>query len=140
MNDPLRPGVTRTERVSIDRDRTIGFMGEECRVYATPQLVRDVEWACRELIRAHVEPGKDSVGMSLEIEHLAPTLLGMWAEITTTVTAVEGNSVTFEISARDALETIARGRHRRFLVNPERLAQRLKAKLDKARALETTPS
>ncbi len=137
MSDPLRTGVTRTERLSVDRERTIGFMGEECRVYATPRLVQDVETVCRDLIRAHVEPGKDSVGMSIEIEHLAPTLLGMWAEITSTVTALDGNSVTFEISARDGLETIARGRHRRFLVDPARLAQRLKAKQEKARTLAT---
>lgn len=137
MKEALRPGLTRTERLTVDRERTIGFMGEECRVYATPRLVQDVELACRNLILAHAEPGKDSVGMYIELEHLAPTLMDMWAEITVTLSAIDGNSLTFEVSARDALEDIARGRHRRFLVNPEKMAQRLRAKLEKARALPT---
>ena len=43
MKDSLRPGVTRVERITVDRDRTIGFMGEDARVYATPRLVSDIE-------------------------------------------------------------------------------------------------
>jgi fluoroacetyl-CoA thioesterase len=140
MSEPLQPGLTRTERIIVDHDRTIGFMGEECRVYATPKLVYDMEIACRNLLLAHVEPGKDSVGTRVEIDHLAATLMGMWAEITVTLTGVNGNAVSFEFSARDAIEEIARGRHNRFVVSLEKTAQRLKAKLAKANELEAAKS
>ena len=53
MKDSLRPGVSRTNRIEIDRDRTIGFMGEEGRVYATPRLVHDIEHTCRDLLLEH---------------------------------------------------------------------------------------
>ena len=43
LKDSLRPGLTRLRRITIDRERTIGFMGEEARVYATPRLVSDIE-------------------------------------------------------------------------------------------------
>lgn len=140
MSQALQPGLTRTERVTVDRDRTIGFMGDECRVYSTPDLVYDMEVACRNLLLAHGEPGKDSVGTRVEIDHLAATLMGMWAEITVKLTEVSGNAVSFEFSARDAIEEIARGRHSRFIVNLEKTAQRLKAKLAKANELAAAKS
>ena len=46
MKASLQPGVARVSRITIDRDRTIGFMGDEGRVYATPRLVSDIEQAC----------------------------------------------------------------------------------------------
>lgn len=135
MSEALQPGLTRTERVTIDRDRTIGFLGDDCRVYATPKLLYDIEVACRNLLLAHGEHGRDSVGTRIELDHLAATLLGMWAEITVRLVEVNGNAVAFEFSARDGIEEIARGRHNRFIVSPEKTAQRLRAKLAKAKEL-----
>ena len=85
MKESLRAGVSLVNRVQVDRDRTIGFMGEEGRVYGTPYLVRDIEMTCRQLILDHGDAGEDSVGTDVSIKHLAPTLLGMTAEITATV-------------------------------------------------------
>lgn len=140
MSEALQPGLTRTERVTVDRDRTIGFMGDECRVYSTPDLVYDMEVVCRNLLLAHGEPTKDSVGTRVEIDHVGATLMGMWAEITVRLIEVNGNAVSFEFSARDAIEEIARGRHNRFIVNLEKTAQRLKAKLAKAKELAAAQS
>jgi predicted thioesterase len=101
MKESLRPGVSRVSRFEVDRDRTIGFMGEEGRVYGTPYLVRDIEQTCRQLLLDHGDAGEDSVGTDIAIKHLAPTLLGMSVEITVSVTTVEGRRVVFEISAKD---------------------------------------
>ena len=140
MSESLQPGLTSTERVTIDRDRTISFLGDDCRVYSTPKLLYDIEIACRNLLLAHGEPGRDSVGTRVEIDHIGATLLGMWAEITVKLTAVNGNAVSFEFSARDAIEEIARGRHNRFIVSPEKTAQRLRAKLAKVKEVEAASS
>jgi fluoroacetyl-CoA thioesterase len=131
MKDSLRPGVSRVNRFQIDRDRTIGFMGEEGRVYATPNLVRDIEDTCRDLIMEHTDPGEDSVGIEVSIRHLAPTLPGMTAEITATVKVVEGRKVTFDIAAKDNLEPISTGTHSRFVVDKAKTIERLKAKAAK---------
>ena len=90
MKASLRPGVSRTNRIVIDPDRTISFMGEEGRVYATPWFVRDIEHTCRDLILEHADPGEDLVGIEVAIKHSAATPPGMTVEITATVTAVEG--------------------------------------------------
>jgi fluoroacetyl-CoA thioesterase len=131
MKESLRPGVSRISRIEIDRDRTIGFMGEEGRVYATPRLVHDIEHTCRDLILEHADPNEDSVGIDVSIRHLAPTLPGMTVEITATVSAVEGRKVTFEIAARDNLEAICTGSHSRFVVDKAKTLERLKAKAAK---------
>jgi fluoroacetyl-CoA thioesterase len=134
MSEPLQAGMTRTERIDVDRDRTISFMGEDCRVYSTPKLLYDIEIACRNLVLPRLEPGRDSVGTRVELDHVGATLLGMWVEITVTLTEVNGNAITFAFSARDAIEEIARGTHARYVVGVEKTAQRLKDKLARATA------
>jgi fluoroacetyl-CoA thioesterase len=138
MKASLRPGSTKTKRIVVDRDRTIGFMGEEGRVYGTPYLVRDVEHTCRDLLLEHADHGEDSVGMEVSVRHLAPSLLGMEVDITATVTAVEGRKVTFMVSAKDELEQICEGTHARFVVDVARTIERLKAKAAKRAASRTS--
>ena len=132
MNDSLKAGLTATRRFDIDKGRTISFMGDDCRVYSTPSLLYDIEVVCRDLLLQHLEAGKDSVGTRIELDHLGATLMGMWVEITVTLTEVSGAAVSFEFTARDAVEPVAKGKHARFIVGIEKTAQRLKAKQAKA--------
>ena len=132
MKPTLAPGITTTREFAIDRERTIDFMGEDARVYATPMLVRDIEVTCRELLLAHLDPGEDSVGTRVEIDHLAATLLGMKVAITATLAELKGRAAIFEVSASDGLDTICRGRHARFIANVEQVKQRLLQKRAKA--------
>ncbi|HKG01344.1 MAG TPA: hotdog domain-containing protein [Xanthobacteraceae bacterium] len=134
MKDSLRPGLSLVRRLVVDRERTIGFMGEEGRVYATPQLVRDVEHACRDLILEHADPGEDSVGMEVALKHLAPTLPDMEVEITVTVSAVDRRKITFDVAVKDELEPISSGSHTRFVVEVAKTLERLKAKAAKRAA------
>jgi predicted thioesterase len=128
MKANLQPGVTRVRRVEVDRARTIGFMGEEARTYATPSMILDIEHTCRELIIEHADAGEDSVGMEVCVKHLAPTLLGMTAEVTVKVTAVEGRKVQFEVAVRDEFDAVGAGTHTRFVVDKAKTLERLKAK------------
>jgi len=132
MKTTLAPGVTATSRLTIDRERTIDFMGEKARVYATPMLVRDIEMACRELLLLHLDPGEDSVGTRVELDHLAATLMGMPVEITVTVSDVKGRAITLEIEGKDSVDAICRGRHHRFVVDVKKTEERLAAKAAKA--------
>jgi fluoroacetyl-CoA thioesterase len=131
MKSSLVPGLTFKRQISVDRARTIEFMGEDARVYATPSLVRDIELTCREGLLEHIEGGEDSVGARVELDHLAPTLLGMAVEIRAVVAEVKGRLITFDITARDGVDEIARGRHVRFVVEVKKTVERLKAKAAK---------
>ncbi len=132
MSETLQPGLTATRRIEIDRERTISFMGDECRVYSTPRMLYDIEMACRDLVLEHVESGKDSVGTRVELDHVGATLMGMWVEVVVTLSTVNGNAVSFDFTVRDAVEEVARGKHNRFIVGIEKTAQRLQAKRAKA--------
>jgi predicted thioesterase len=132
MKESLTAGVTATRRIDIDAGRTIDFMGDEGRVYATPELVRDIEMTARDLLLEHVDAGEDSVGTRVEIDHVGATLMGMWVEITVTVETVNGRAVSFDVAARDNVEEVARGKHNRFVVDVAKTAERLKGKAAKA--------
>ncbi len=134
MKDSLKPGLSKVRRVIVDRDRTVTFMGEQGRVYATPELCRDIEHTCREALLDHVSPEEDSVGIEIMVRHSAPTLPEMEVSITATVTSVEGRKVSFDVVATDDLEPIGTGRHVRFIVDREKTYERLKAKAAKRAA------
>ena len=134
MSETLKPGLVATRRITIDADRTISFMGDDCRVYSTPKLLYDIEMACRDLLLEHVGPGRDSVGTRVELDHIGASLLGMWVEVIVTLVEVNGPAVSFDFSVRDAVEEVARGKHNRFIVDIEKTAQRLLKKLAKANA------
>ena len=131
MKASLRPGVSRSSLLTVDRDRSIDFMGEDGRVYGTPYLVRDIEQTCRDMLLEHGDAGEDSVGTDIAIRHVAPTLLGMSVEIMVTVKAVEGHKVSFDVSAKDEIEPICSGTHGRFVVDVGKTIERLKAKAAK---------
>ncbi|GJL81825.1 MAG: hypothetical protein DHS20C01_14590 [marine bacterium B5-7] len=128
MNDGLHEGLSTTRRIEVDAARTIDFMGEEVRVYATPELVRDIEVTCRDLLLEHIGPGKDSVGVRVELDHLAATLIGMWVDITVKVKKTHDRLVSFEVECHDPLERVASGVHNRVIVGIESTAKRLAEK------------
>jgi fluoroacetyl-CoA thioesterase len=136
MKSSLRPDVSMTRKIVIDRDRTIGFMGEDARVYATPSMIMDIERTCRDLIMEHADAGEDSVGIEVSVKHLAATLPGMNVEIAVKVASVEGRKVLFEVSAKDEIEAISTGTHSRFVVDVGKTVERLKAKAAKRDALK----
>jgi len=128
MKSGLQAGASATRSITVDKPRTVDFLGENLRVYATPDLVRDFEVTCREFLLGFCDPGEDSVGTGISLSHSGATLLGMKVDLTITVKAVEGRKVTFELLARDGGEEISRGEHGRFVVEVEKLRARVAAK------------
>ena len=131
MKDSLTAGVTATQKIAIDRDRTIGFMGDEGRVYSTPSMVRDIEYTCHELLNEHLDDGENSVGTHISVDHIGATVEGDEVEVSVTITAVEGRAVSFEATVKDSLEEVGRGVHNRFVVDVQKTYERLTEKRKK---------
>ena len=131
MKDSLTAGVTATQKIAIDRDRTIGFMGDEGRVYSTPSMVRDIEYTCHELLNEHLNDGENSVGTHVSVDHIGATVEGDEVEVSVTITAVEGRAVSFEATVKDSLEEVGRGVHNRFVVDVQKTYERLTEKRKK---------
>jgi fluoroacetyl-CoA thioesterase len=135
MKTTLRPGATRINRITLGRERTIGFLGEEARTYATPSMILDIEHTCRELVLQHADAGEDSVGMEVAVKHLAPTLMGMTVEITVRVVAVDGRKISFEATVKDELDEVGTGTHTRLVIEKAKTFERLRAKAARFAAL-----
>ena len=131
MYENLAVGTSASRTITVDSERTIDFMGEDCRVYATPSLVRDIEHTCRDMIVENIPEGEDSVGTIVNIVHMAPTLLNMDVTVTVTVAEIEGRKVVLDVVAKDPLDTICKGRHERFIVDVAKTQQRLLQKAAK---------
>ena len=131
MKSSLVPGLRRTERIEIDRLRTIGFLGDEMRVYSTPSMVGDVEYASLRLIQEHLDEGESSLGIRIAVDHLAPTPLGEWVEIHLEVRSIEGRKVRVEAEVRDAIEVVGKAEHVRFVIDVNRHSERLRARAAK---------
>jgi predicted thioesterase len=132
MKATLRPGLTAKREVTVDEERCIGFMGKEGAVYATPRMVSDVEYTCRDFLLQHLDPGEDSVGTHVSIDHLAATPMGLKATVEIRIAEVDRRKVTFEFTVRDPVEEVGRGKHVRFVVEKAKTAERLAAKRAKA--------
>jgi fluoroacetyl-CoA thioesterase len=132
MKSTLKPGLSSSKAVLVGEDRCIGFMGKEGMVYATPRMVGDVEYTCRDFLLEHLDAGEDSVGAHVSIDHLAPTPLGLSVSIQIQVKEVDRRKVVFAFSVKDPLEEVGRGTHVRFVVETAKTRERLAAKRARA--------
>jgi fluoroacetyl-CoA thioesterase len=132
MKSSLKAGLSFSNSLTVDEARCIGFMGKEGMVYATPRMVSDVEYACRDFLLQHLDAGEDSVGAHVTIDHLAATPMGLKVDISARVVEVDRRKVTFEFTVHDPVEEVGRGKHVRFVVENAKRAERLAAKRAKA--------
>ena len=128
MKASLKPGVTATRAYNVDESRCIGFMGKEAAVYATPRMVSDVEYTCRDMLLEHLDAGEDSVGAHVSIDHLAPTPMGFEVTVDVRIVEVDRRKVVWEFTVRDPAEEVGRGRHVRYVVETAKTRERLAAK------------
>ena len=131
MKDTLLTGLQVTKKIKVNRERTIGFMGEKGRVYGTPSMVEDIEYTCHELIQSHLDENENSVGTHVSVDHLGATLEGDTVEVNVDVINIDGRRVSFEAEVKDTLEVVGRGKHSRFIVDINKTFERLNAKHEK---------
>jgi predicted thioesterase len=125
MKSSLTAGLTAAKRITVDEPRVIAFMGDDCRVYATPRIIGDIEYTCRDFLLQHLDPGEDSVGTRVNVEHVGPALLGAQVSVEIKVANVDGRRVTFEATVKDGADDVLRGTHERFIVAVDKVRERL---------------
>lgn len=97
-------------------------------VLSTPQLIGLLERTARQALAPFLEAHERSVGVEIDLRHLAPTPVGATVTLTARVVRAEGREVTFQVEARDMQEMIARGLHKRAVIRVESFARRVAAK------------
>ena len=132
MKKSFKEGNQVFRRITIDKPRTISVAGGEFDVYATPEMIRDIERTCKDYILEFADKGEDSVGTQVNISHLGATLLNMSVEITATVKTLDRRRVVFEIVVKDQLDIVGSGTHDRFITDANKSAEKLRSKANKA--------
>lgn len=126
-----RPKVGDMGELSIQTEakHAVEFAGDGMpAVVSTPHLVGFLERTARKTIANCLDADERSVGIEIDIRHLAPTPVGQTVHCTARIIAVEERKVTFQIEARDAYEVIVRGVHRRAVIKTESFSRRVKEK------------
>ena len=124
-----RIGMAAEERVTVGPSNRIVFTDDRMpAVLATPWLVAHLEYAARHAIAPCLEDHERSVGTFVEVEHLAPVPEGFVVTCRARVIRAEGPVVTFQVEAHDGVEVVARGHHRRRVIDVDRFARRVARK------------
>jgi fluoroacetyl-CoA thioesterase len=118
-------GSRASRRVTIDDARTISFMGPDMRVYSTPAMLNDVEYACRDHVLTMLDPGQDTVGTFVEMHHLGAAKIGQTADIEVRIETVTGRRVRFDAIVSLDGRVIGKVKHERAIVAVDDLRRRL---------------
>jgi predicted thioesterase len=133
MSSPFRPGMTHEIRIKTSTEHSARkFYANLPDVFATPFLGGLMEQVSAELIDQHLNPGEQSVGIAMNLKHLAATPLGMEIRVRTEIVAVEGRKLTFQLEAYDELEKIGEASHERFVIVADKFNARVAEKAGKA--------
>jgi predicted thioesterase len=115
--------------VPTDMKHAVEFAGDGMpAVVSTPNIIQFLERTARHALTPHLEADERSVGLEIDIKHLAPTPVGQTIHCTARVMAVDGTKISFQIEARDGHEVIVRGLHKRAVIRTESFTRRVKAK------------
>ena len=98
-------------------------------VLSTPSLIWFLEQAARKMLATIEEKGEGSVGVQVDVKHLAATPLGKHVTCSARVVHRDGNNVSFQVQAHDEQELIARGVHKRHLIQLDRFAKSVQKKM-----------
>ncbi len=119
---------------TVGAERTIHLQAEGIDggsvVFSTPSMIELMEHAAREALRPYLEPGEESVGVRVEVEHLAATPIAAQVRGEAKVTRIDGRLIDFQIAAYDQQGQIGRGSHRRAVIALDKFSRGLREKAE----------
>jgi fluoroacetyl-CoA thioesterase len=123
MKPTLAAGLSDTHSYMVTADNTVPHLAMDRstfddipEVLATAYMVVMMEGACTKVLRPHLGANEGSLGISVNVTHLAATVPGQTVTVTATIEKVEGRKVTFHVVAHDGLDKIGEGTHQRAIV------------------------
>ena len=142
MKPTLIPGLSASHTFVVTQANTVPHLALDRstfddipEVLATAYMVVMMEAAATKALRPHLDANEGSLGISVNVTHLAATLPGQTVTATAEITAVDGRKVTFKVSAHDGLDLIGEGIHSRAIVPWDRFKAGVAAKTAKVREI-----
>ena len=127
---PIEPGLTGEMTLIVQESDTARFSGGDSLppVFSTPRVIGTLERTAHNTIMPYLAEGQGSVGVVVNIRHLAATPIGFNIRTRAEVLEVEGRRVKFKVEAWDDFEKIAEGEHERFIIDLEKFIRRVEKK------------
>ena len=123
---PLEAGLRAEVTLTVtDADTAIALRSGDVPVLGTPRLIALCEEATCAALHGHLEDGRTTVGLRVQLDHNQASLVGVEVRAEATLERVEGNRLTFTVAAHDARGLIAAGRVTRVVVNRQRFLDKL---------------
>jgi predicted thioesterase len=127
--DRIETGLTGRATMVVGTNDTAPRVGSgRIAVLATPVMIGLMEEAALAAVEHLLPEGKQSLGIRLDVSHIAATPIGMKVVATATLVEVDGRRLVFEVSARDAGDLIGEGRHERVVVTAASFQKRVDEK------------
>ena len=127
--EQLHTGIKGYAETTVNSSNTASSVGSGLLdVFSTPDMIGLMEIAAQSSVAPFLEKGQGTVGMRLEVSHLAPTPIGfkVWAE--TELVSVEGRILTFNVTAFSELEKIGEGIHKRCIISNDRFLSKMNSR------------
>jgi enoyl-CoA hydratase/carnithine racemase/predicted thioesterase len=106
----------------VDPTMTVTLGGvPQATVFSTPNMILLMERSASEALRPFLEDGEESVGVEVQVEHIAAAPLGSTVRGVAKVVEIDGRRVGFEVWAYAGDRELGRGRHRRAMVRINRV-------------------
>jgi fluoroacetyl-CoA thioesterase len=128
--DRVTPGLRGTAEIVVGPEHTAPFVGSgRIAVLATPVMINVIEAAALAAVEHLLPAGHQSLGIHLDVSHVAATPIGLRVTARAEVLSIEGRTITFRVEARDEFESIGGGTHKRVVVSVARFDERVQRKL-----------
>src|ERR1700742_2473060 len=122
-------GATAEQMIEVAPEMTVAHYVEGMpAVYGTPIMIFHMETTAGAAITPHLPEGWVSVGVVVNVKHLAATPVGARVTVRAEVIAVDDHTVTFKVESHDGIEKIGEGIHVRAPVEVSRFLKRVEAK------------
>jgi fluoroacetyl-CoA thioesterase len=122
-------GLVGEVSTTVDSTRLASSVGSGgLEVFSTPSLIALMENAARQAVEALLPNDQTTVGVRIDVRHLAATPPGMDVRARAELLEVDGRRLVFHVEAFDSQEKIGEGTHERVIVDPARLLARAQAK------------
>jgi predicted thioesterase len=129
MFENIVPGLTGEQVTEVDATKTARHLGSgEVSVFATPEMVRLMERAAVQAVDHLLPDGYRTVGIHVDVRHLAATPVGMTVRAKAELLAVDGRKLTFRVEAVDDAEKIGEGLHTRMIIEVAKFRERVSSK------------
>ncbi len=126
----LEPGlIGEITHVVTNEDTAATYASGLVPTLSTPHLVALMENAARAAVHHHLEEGQSTVGTRVEMQHLAPTPVGMEVRVRAELLEVDRRRLRFHVEAWDMVEKIGECNHERFVIDWERFMKRIEEKV-----------